>query len=87
MESTSSENIFEPPKNVPKKNWKLENGSYGLLTGMTKYNQRFQIERVPGHVRSSIKHFFICQNCGKIYWENSELEDRRFKIIKNLIVD
>lgn len=42
--------------------------------GYTKTGARIQIEMVPTSVLDKVDIFFVCEDCGKIYWDGSHFE-------------
>lgn len=58
-----------------------------IETCMTKYQMRIQIDKVPMKVLKNIQVFYICEHCGKVYWDGSHLERALNGVIKDLIVE
>lgn len=42
--------------------------------GFTKCGARIQIEMVPFAMLDKIDIFFVCEDCGKVYWDGSHFE-------------
>ncbi|KAG7189757.1 hypothetical protein KM043_017421 [Ampulex compressa] len=66
--------------------WCLSTDSLNIAECMTKYNARVQIDKVPLNVLQNVSLFYICEHCGKIYWDGTHLEYTLNGIIKDLIV-
>ncbi|KAG9435663.1 exonuclease mut-7 isoform X1 [Apis mellifera carnica] len=57
--------------------------SVNVSTCSTKYQARIQIDQVPMKVLQNVQFFYICDRCGKIYWNGTHLE----RTLKNSIKD
>lgn len=57
--------------------------SVNVSTCSTKYQARIQIDQVPMKVLQNVRFFYICDRCGKIYWNGTHLE----RTLKNSIKD
>lgn len=66
--------------------WTLSRNSVNINACTTKYNARIQIEKVPKNVLKYVNNFYVCEHCGKVYWNGSHLERTLNGIIKDLIV-
>lgn len=66
--------------------WILSTNSMDVDTCSTKYQARIQIDKVPMKVLQDIEVFYICEQCGKIYWNGTHLERTLNGAIKDLIV-
>lgn len=66
--------------------WILSTNSMDVDTCSTKYQARIQIDKVPMKVLQNIEVFYICEQCGKIYWNGTHLDRTLNGAIKDLIV-
>ncbi|XP_033311571.1 exonuclease mut-7 homolog isoform X2 [Bombus bifarius] len=66
--------------------WILSTNSMDVDTCSTKYQARIQIDKVPMKVLQDIEVFYICEQCGKIYWNGTHLDRALNGAIKDLIV-
>lgn len=66
--------------------WILSTNSVDVDTCSTKYQARIQIDKVPMKVLQDIEVFYICEQCGKIYWNGTHLDRTLNGAIKDLIV-
>ncbi|XP_076248872.1 exonuclease mut-7 homolog [Calliopsis andreniformis] len=66
--------------------WILSTNSVNAATCSTKYHVRIQIENVPVNVLKNLQIFYVCERCGKIYWDGSHLERTLNGAIQDLIV-
>lgn len=66
--------------------WILSTNSMDVDTCSTKYQARIQIDKVPMKVLQDIEVFYICEQCGKIYWNGTHLDRTLNGAIKDLIV-
>lgn len=66
--------------------WILSTNSMDVDTCSTKYQARIQINKVPMKVLQDIEVFYICEQCGKIYWNGTHLDRVLNGAIKDLIV-
>ncbi|XP_076171130.1 exonuclease mut-7 homolog isoform X2 [Ptiloglossa arizonensis] len=54
--------------------WKLNTYSKNILTCSTKYNVRIQLEKIPVTLLKTEQCFYVCERCGKVYWDGTQLE-------------
>ncbi|XP_036141081.1 uncharacterized protein LOC105833553 isoform X2 [Monomorium pharaonis] len=66
--------------------WHLSTDTLDVETCTTRYQMRIQIDKVPLNVLKNVQVFYICEHCGKIYWDGSHLERALNGVIKDLIV-
>jgi len=45
-----------------------------FFTKTTNQNKKIQLNQIPEHVIDFNQHFYICEGCGKCYWDGSHLE-------------
>jgi len=72
--------------NSEHRTWHLSVDTLDVDTCTTKYQMRVQIDKVPLNVLKNVQIFYICEHCGKIYWDGSHLERALNGVIKDLIV-
>ncbi|KAK1123956.1 hypothetical protein K0M31_006985 [Melipona bicolor] len=65
--------------------WILSTKSINVDTCLTKYKTRIQIDKVPIKMLQNIQNFYVCEHCGKIYWNGTHLERALNGVIKDLI--
>ncbi|XP_020281688.1 exonuclease mut-7 homolog isoform X2 [Pseudomyrmex gracilis] len=88
----NSSDSFELPRNPnyftnsEHRTWNLSTGTVDVATCTTKYQMRIQIDKVPINVLKNVQVFYICEHCGKVYWDGSHLERALNGVIKDLIV-
>lgn len=66
--------------------WRLSIDSVNFDRCCTKYQTRIQMDKVPSNVLKYVQIFYICERCGKVYWNGSHLERTFNGIMKDLIV-
>ncbi|KAL6435567.1 hypothetical protein ACFW04_005491 [Cataglyphis niger] len=79
----NSNNYFT---NSEHRTWRLSTDTIEVATCTTRYQMRIQIDKVPLKVLKNVQIFYICEHCGKIYWDGSHLERALNGVIKDLIV-
>lgn len=79
----NSNNYFT---NSEHRTWHLSTDTIEVATCTTRYQMRIQIDKVPLKVLKNVQIFYICEHCGKIYWDGSHLERALNGVIKDLIV-
>ncbi|XP_072755515.1 exonuclease mut-7 homolog [Anoplolepis gracilipes] len=72
--------------NSEHRTWRLSTDTIDVATCTTRYQMRIQIDKVPLNVLKNVQVFYICEHCGKIYWDGSHLERALNGVIKDLIV-
>ncbi|KYM94459.1 PREDICTED: exonuclease mut-7 homolog [Cyphomyrmex costatus] len=72
--------------NSEHRTWRLSVDTLNIDTCTTKYNMRIQIDKIPLNVLKNVQVFYVCEHCGKIYWNGSHLERALNGVIKDLIV-
>lgn len=73
--------------NSDHRTWRLSTklDSIDITTCTTRYQTRIQIDKVPLKILKSMQVFYICEHCGKVYWDGSHLERALNGVIKDLI--
>ncbi|KOC63420.1 putative exonuclease mut-7 like protein [Habropoda laboriosa] len=66
--------------------WVLSTNFVNIDTCSTKYHARVQIDKVPVNVLKNVQLFYVCEQCGKIYWNGTHLERTLNGVIKDLII-
>lgn len=62
-------------ENRPQRNFiltKITNDN--ILLKVTKTNEPIQVNKIPDFITDSVYYFYICEGCGKCYWDGSHLE-------------
>ena len=72
--------------NSEHRTWRLSTDTLDIYACTTRYNMRIQIDKVPLNVLKNVQIFYICEHCGKVYWDGSHLERALNGVIKDLIV-
>jgi len=92
-DNSDSNNDFEVVRNPSNyftnsehRTWRLSMDTLDIDTCTTRYHMRIQIDKVPLNVLKNVQIFYICEHCGKIYWDGSHLERTLNGVIKDLIV-
>ena len=71
---------------IEDRTWILSTNSVIVDTCATKYQTRIQIDKVPIKSLTHVQIFYICERCGKIYWDGSRVERMFSGVMKNLVV-
>ncbi|XP_076676382.1 exonuclease mut-7 homolog [Andrena cerasifolii] len=66
--------------------WILSTNSVIVDTCATKYQTRIQVDKVPVKSLTHVQIFYICERCGKIYWDGSRVERTFNGVLRDLIV-
>jgi len=86
----SADLAFRNPKdyftNSEYRTWRLSMDTIDILSCTTRHQMRIQIEKVPSKILKNVQVFYICEHCGKVYWDGSHLERALNGVIKDLIV-
>ncbi|XP_015124097.1 exonuclease mut-7 homolog [Diachasma alloeum] len=82
VESSSRNTPTEARSNRP---WSLSTNTLNSSNCTTKYGAKIQVEKVPGSVLKSVPQFYVCEGCGKVYWDGSHLERTLNGILKDII--
>ncbi|XP_018304800.1 exonuclease mut-7 homolog isoform X2 [Mycetomoellerius zeteki] len=72
--------------NSEHRTWRLSINTLDIDACTTRYNMRIQIDKVPLNVLKNVQTFYICEHCGKVYWDGSHLERALNGVIKDLII-
>lgn len=72
--------------NSEHRTWRLSLDTLDVDSCTTRYHMRIQLDKVPLNVLKNVQTFYICEHCGKIYWDGSHLERALNGVIKDLIV-
>lgn len=75
--------------NSEHRKWRLSTSfdSMDIAMCLTKHQARIQIDKVPLKILKSMQVFYICEHCGKVYWDGSHLERALNGVLKDLIVE
>ncbi|KAL0128834.1 hypothetical protein PUN28_003900 [Cardiocondyla obscurior] len=91
FDSNNDCNVVRSPSNYVKNNkhrtWRLSTNALDINACTTRYRVQIQIDKVPLNVLKNVQIFYICEHCGKIYWDGSHLERTLNGVIKDLIVE
>jgi len=86
----STDLAFRNPRdyftNSEYRTWRLSMDTIDILSCTTRHRIRVQIEKVPSKILKNVHVFYICEHCGKVYWDGSHLERALNGVIKDLIV-
>lgn len=76
-------------RNNEHRKWHLSTNidSIDVAMCMTKYQTRIQIDKVPLNMLKSMQFFYVCEHCGKVYWDGSRLERTFNGVLKDFIVE
>ncbi|XP_043463266.1 exonuclease mut-7 homolog [Leptopilina heterotoma] len=66
--------------------WRLSENTLDLAQCRTKYGVLIKIDKVPSKVVKNVKSFYICESCGKVYWDGSHMERALNGVLKDVIV-
>lgn len=66
--------------------WHLSTDTLDVKTCKTRYNMCLQIDKVPFNVLKNVSLFYVCEHCGKIYWDGTHLEGTLNGVIQDLII-
>lgn len=81
---TDTSNYYN--KQYRDRTWHLSTDTLDVRTCKTRYNMRVQIEKVPLNVLKNVPLFYICEHCGKVYWDGTHLEGTLNGVIQDLII-
>ncbi|XP_011314175.1 exonuclease mut-7 homolog [Fopius arisanus] len=82
MESSSRNTPAETRSNRP---WSLSTNTLNAANCTTKYGAKIQVKKVPRSVLKSVPQFYVCEGCGKVYWDGPHLERTLNGILKDII--
>ncbi|KAJ8924964.1 hypothetical protein NQ315_001129 [Exocentrus adspersus] len=71
----SSEEEWDEPPYTPTRKWELypdEKVDIGLC--QTRMGQKIQVKAVPKPLIDKYDFFYVCEECGKVYWDGSHFE-------------
>ncbi|XP_015586273.1 exonuclease mut-7 homolog [Cephus cinctus] len=82
---------FRPLKTNPirynnDRTWHLSIDTIDVVNCTTKYGVRVQIDRVPINVLRNVQRFYVCEYCGKVYWDGSHMERALSVVLRDVIV-
>ncbi|EFN78697.1 Probable exonuclease mut-7-like protein [Harpegnathos saltator] len=82
-------NIVDYFPNSEHRKWRLSTNfdSIDIAMCTTKNQIRIQIDKVPIKILRSKQVFYVCEHCGKIYWDGSHLERALNGVLKDIIVE
>ena len=66
--------------------WKLSIDTLDLVQCRTKYGSLVKIDKVPPKVLRNVNCFYICESCGKVYWDGSHMERALNGVLKDVII-
>lgn len=69
-----------------KRTWILSTELSSVVNGATKYDARIQIDKLPNSIFKTVTQFYICQRCGKVYWDDTYYELTLKGVLKDLII-
>jgi hypothetical protein len=64
--------------------WRLSMDTIDIPSCTTRHQMRIQIEKVPSKILKNVQVFYICEHCGKVYWDGSRLERTIYYAISDL---
>ncbi|XP_033222411.1 exonuclease mut-7 homolog isoform X2 [Belonocnema kinseyi] len=91
-EACASENVQSPPNRPDSRHskhdrtWRLSADTLDLAQCKTKYGILVKIDKVPPKVLRNVNCFYICERCGKVYWDGSHMERALNGVLKDVIV-
>ncbi|XP_055389806.1 exonuclease mut-7 homolog [Condylostylus longicornis] len=72
---SKTDNIKKPTESPPQRNFILNvPSSKTFFSKTTNQNKKIQLSKIPDHVIDLNYYFYICEGCGKCYWDGSHLE-------------
>ncbi|KAF7988726.1 hypothetical protein HCN44_001299 [Aphidius gifuensis] len=70
-----------------KRTWFLSTDQQQLKMPITKYGKRIQFEIIKNNnIFQSVSQFYVCDNCGNIYWDGQQSESVINSVLENFIV-
>lgn len=60
-----------------------ENIDVGLC--LTKTGVKIQVDAVPAGVLTKVEIFFVCEDCGKVYWDGSHLDKVLYGKLQHIV--
>ena len=73
-------------QNKHDRTWRLSTDTLDLALCRTKYGMAVKIDKVPPKVLRNVNCFYICEKCGKVYWDGSHMERALNGVLKDIIV-
>lgn len=65
--------------------WKLSTNTVSIDTCSTQYFAKIQIDKIPINVLKNVQVYYVCEQCGHVYWIGSHLERTLKHTIKDII--
>ncbi|XP_043248920.1 exonuclease mut-7 homolog isoform X1 [Colletes gigas] len=84
ISDASITNSVNDYKHSEDRTWTLSTNSVNINKCSTKYNMCIQIDKVPVSILKSVQLFYICERCGKVYWDGTKLERTLYRF-KDLV--
>ncbi|KAK0079127.1 hypothetical protein PV325_001691 [Microctonus aethiopoides] len=69
-----------------KRTWILSTELSSVVNGATKYDARIQVDKIPNYIFKTVTEFYICQRCGKVYWDGTYYELTLKAVLRGLII-
>ncbi|XP_046587355.1 exonuclease mut-7 homolog isoform X1 [Neodiprion lecontei] len=54
--------------------WRLTTETLDIASCATRHRVTVQLDKVPPNVLKNVEQFYICECCGKVYWDGSHME-------------
>ncbi|XP_012259642.2 exonuclease mut-7 homolog isoform X2 [Athalia rosae] len=65
--------------------WQLSTETLDVANCLTKYRVTVQVDRVPANVLKNVEQFYVCECCGKVYWDGSHMERALNGVLRDII--
>ncbi|XP_076386232.1 exonuclease mut-7 homolog isoform X2 [Megachile rotundata] len=65
--------------------WILSTNTVLIDSCLTKYLKQIQINKIPINVLRNVQVYYVCENCGQVYWNGSHIERTLKHTIKDII--
>lgn len=65
--------------------WQLTNETLDIANCATRHRVTVQVDRVPANVLKNVQQFYICECCGKVYWDGSHMERALNGVLRDII--
>lgn len=66
--------------------WHLTTETIDVTNCTTRHGVTVQVDKVPINVLKNVQQFYICECCGKVYWDGSHMERALNGVLRDIIV-
>ncbi|XP_012279441.1 exonuclease mut-7 homolog [Orussus abietinus] len=85
--SDRDRSFFDLERKQQDRTWRLcDEDTLDVVNCTTKFGILVQIGRIPNNVVRNVQHFYVCEYCGKVYWDGSHMERALSGVLRDIIV-